>query len=346
MPPPDRIAVPVSNKPHLTSYVFYHYLIPTLHGVFVRNRHAKVGLDLFGIETLSPQAIAGLLCVGEILRRYYDEPVELLLEWKPKLLGELRDFGFFELASRRDLFAYDEEMLGGMPVNSADRSLRILELHSGPVSSADELADLMSLRYERTLASYFSARESARSFARTVGELVHNAITHGGAPCYLSAYGHAWKGLVCAVFDTGIGFVGSHRRKLDDLRLFSPEEMCLDDGNEHYRGIIEAAFRRLASKTFGLASTIDDITSKSGTVRLHSVNTQVVLTRKTWEKLVGVDRNHREFVDSLIGHLRARSAFAPGSQQSPLRTWQAKLSGVHIEFEIPAPSSSRKAHRR
>ena len=344
--------IPVSDSPHLTSHVFYNYLIPLLHTTFTKDHKAKIHLDLRGIDTISPQALVGLLIVGEILRKHYEEPVDLILEWKAELLGYLNEMGFFRINKQLDLFNYDRRLQGGFePIDPTD--FHFLERFQIPDKSVPDsevfVYDpvetltqnvthlLSSAKNKESFKKFFKSESLYNQFKDIIMELVENAAKHGDSPCYVVAYGNRKKGLICAASDIGIGFFRSLTSpdNLGKLKLFSQRELFLKDGRHNLRAILEAVYRRVGTQTFGIASFTDNATSKGGVVRIHSENTQIVFTQRTYREFIGSTKSDRKFIHDLMNYFEIRKSWAPSIRESPLRVWDAKLSGVHVEIEIP-----------
>ena len=142
-------------------------------------------------------------------------------------------------------------------------------------------------------------------------------------------------GLHCAVADAGMGYLRSLLMKPDELRVFTPEELSIQDRKEHFRAIAEAIYRRVGKRTYGICNVIRDVVSQGGRIRIHSGTTQVVFTDKNYRRFVDTPESELSLAKNVMAYLGARQRFASSRQKSPLRIWEAKFTGVHIEFEIP-----------
>ena len=289
-------------------------------------------------DSVTATALCNLLGVGQVLKKFYKAPAELILDWhSTSLLNYMYCMGFFTLVDDFHLFAYDDGAVGGFAPRPPGK-FRMLRCFSEAweLETADQLiAKDLSQGMDVDLAA---------DLGECIVELVRNSMTHGRSPCFVSAIGDDEFGTQCAVTDVGVGFLATLRRKLPDLRLFQAEQMRKNDGREHLRAILEAVYRRVGSKTYGVSSVVRDLTSMGGVVRIHSHDTQVVFTRANYQRFAGRTDSRQQVVDELFRYLNLRKELAPDPLRSPLRVWDASFTGVHVEFEIPS-SATRGAHR-
>lgn len=343
----EHIAIPVSDGRSLTPYVFYHYLIPALRRCLLQKRPSLISLDMTGVASVSPLVLPNLILVGKILSEHFGTPGNLVLSTgNVEVLEFLKGMGFFRLLDEHTFFEYDRDFVHPISSGRARGDLATIT-YVPPADLTPQQIVHQLLRDNSAIGSFidhFQTVRMAEILATTVGELTHNSFKHGRSAAVVSVYGGPKMGLHCAVSDCGVGYLSSLLEHPANLAVYSESEMQRSDRLSHFRAIVEAVCRRLGNETYGVSSVIKDIAGAGGVTRVHSVDTQVVFTTRNQSMLATPPEgpNIREYGCELAKTLLELADRAEGLQSSPVRIRESKLTGVHVEFELPPQDEMKK----
>jgi hypothetical protein len=347
-----QISVDAEN---LTSYVFYEQLLPRVHEYFVEGRSKTPIINLTNVRRISPFALPNLIVLGLLLKKEMGAPVALDFTWNPKLVTYLNQMSFFDLVRKNNAYSFDEGQAGGIDGQYVISNLcQMVSVQRGDDEDEDNDDSAPVLRrlardYKEQLRKELPDGISTDTVLNVLAEICHNGVKHSGAEkCFASFQVHRGGMFQISVSDGGIGLYKSFCKKLDSykadpkavpnpLKIFQVDEMAITDGMEHLRSILEAVFFRKmnsAKPIYGIHSVLNDILPLGGIVRVHTSNTQIVFTQKNYKNYI-----QRELTDAVLIELKSefmrRRDFAKSDQYSPLRVRSSKLSGVHVEIEIP-----------
>jgi hypothetical protein len=134
----------------------------------------------------------------------------------------------------------------------------------------------------------------------------------------------------------GVGYLRSILRKFDkgddQIKFISINEPIKAKQYSNLAAILDALFYRYNKEVFGIYDIVKLVFREKGTVRVHSENTQLVLTPNSLP-------NEIEKID-VLGHFIAihEGDIAKDPKYVSVRISKEKLHGVHYEFEIPLHS--------
>jgi hypothetical protein len=299
-----------------------------------------------GVAKVSPLVLPNLLMVGKILSEHFGTPGDLILSTRNlDMLQFLKGIGFFRCLDQHEFFQYDRDFVCGIE-GSVTGDLAVIEyVPVSDLSPAQIIKRLLSDNCHITrFIDHFDRHGMAEVFARTIGELAHNASVHGRSPAVISAYGGPRLGLQCAVSDGGIGYRSSLLGHPSDLLVYSREEIQASDRLAHFRAIIEAVCRRIGQETYGVSSVIRDIAALGGVTRVHSVDTQVTFTPRNQNQFEppGANESIGSHGRRMANSLLALADRSESLQTSPVRIRESRLAGVHVEFELPPAGRAAK----
>jgi hypothetical protein len=324
----------------LTSYIFFTEILSQLNFHFTNLTQNKIIFDFSDVERINPLALPNLLITGSQIKNYYGAPVPILLPWKPKLLAYLSDTGFLTLNNKLSIFAIDEGVLGGFESGIYNEA-SIHHFHRGEIVDKSDI----SLKLRKSL----NVLELAFKDRLTVNEnkidkilllfeeIIWNAIVHGESDCFACLQsnigrGTGFKKAYVSISDGGKGFLRSLLTKTDSgyiPKFVSPTWLL---NNKHYcnlAAILEAIFYRQTKEVFGIYDIIRMVSKENGTVRIHTENTQLVLTPNS------LPDDHDP--ENILSHFISACEQGQGRElkYSSVRISKEKLHGVHYELEIP-----------
>lgn len=323
----------VSFEQKTTSFSFYNHILPQLHEYFTNHRDNELLLDLSGVEFIHPLVVPNLLVVGSVLKNYFKKPSNMYIPWDPRLLSYLSDINFLNLIREQELFSLDEKFIGGYSSHNINPECKTYMFQFG--SSKDDIRT--KLKKSETIINFLTdgrSNEHSENVLRILTEICHNACNHSGSHCFATFQSNLgrnvkYKKAFIAISDFGEGFYNSLISKISSNNLFINNEAGVST-NEHNNilAILEAIFFRKDFKEYGVYQVISSIINNSGLVRIHSEDTQLVVTSKNFKRYINdYSLLKEELNSSKYDQLEI--------QFSPVRKNGTKLKGVHIEFEIP-----------
>jgi len=331
---------------NVTSFEFYHNILKQLNVHFSSNVTSQVVFDFSAVEFVNPLVLPNLLVCGKQIKKYYKEPAELLIPWKPKLLTYLYDTGFFGINTKEDIFKINESVLGGLDVGGYNES-RLYHFSLNDIEGKGDISPILKKSLsviERAFGERLSVNENKiEKILIIFEELVWNALTHGGNDCFAcfqSNFGRstAYKKAFISFSDDGVGFLKSLQGK--DVSTWNSKFLGhvpeVDNIYSQLAAILEAVFYRADKKAFGIFDVVNMVSKENGTVRIHTVNTQVVLTPNS----LPLEKSPSAILHHFIK--LHEEGVNKDPKYSNVRIVKEKLHGTHYEFEIPLELEGRK----
>ena len=325
-----------------TSYAFFNQTLKSLHDYFVENKKTVIMIDFTLTEYIDPIVLVYLMSVGRILRSIFPRPTKLKIPYKPKLLGFLNTSDFIRLGISYDFFEVDDYVLGGY--DDSYKKEFITKICYYDCSKTNSVSyDLM--KSNRAIEQFYNIQninkfitndlqEKKHRFRedriRILAELIENVKLYAdGHAFYTIQYYKANQNLQICISDCGDGYykkiVDNINKNEFKLKIFSSTEFFSNE-NKNIRnlmGILEAVFHRYDDPIYGIYSIAEQTISNNGVIRIHSLNTQLVLTRNTvltkeyaYKIAMDIDVQKKEI-------LRNR-----------LRFYNYSFKGAHIEVDI------------
>lgn len=341
-----RIAV----SQHLTSYRFYHELLPQLR-TYARNQEAApILFDLTGTESVSPLVIPNLLCLGYIIRSNYDHTPTIHVpdnSASDALRSYLHDIDFVGLAKGYELFQFTDAIDYGSTRQVIDPLCATHEFN--PSSKTDEsivrghIQEHFGEFFKKYLSRFKYTPQSAAPDAAAeftynnlvenlCTQMVYNSLDHGKSFAFMTAQiNFTLNRVFLSIADCGIGFKGSINHQIECAEEpFSDRKAKM--GSE-LEAIVNAVFAR-ANEVYGIYEPIRRVLELHGTVRIHSVDTRLILTENQSVNLEIASRGRNDAERARESFLRLLRDPSTGLLRRNVETG-IKCGGTHIEIEIP-----------
>ncbi len=165
-------------------------------------------------------------------------------------------------------------------------------------------------------------------------ETIENSILHGKSFTFTTIqYNYKLQKVFLSYSDCGRGFKNSFFDKLDeqdrdyDRNLSNNIQKKILKLRKEVDGIFLGIYYRYGS-SFGLYSVIMQVLTKGGIIRIHSNDTQVVLSPSNLNEL-SFCNNETEFFEQML------------RKNNSIRN-ELKYPGTHIEIEIPVKKKDLK----
>ena len=325
----------VSFEQKTTSFSFYNKILPQLHTYFLYHRDERLLIDLSEVEFINPLAIPNILVVGSILKNYFKKPCEMYIPWNPRLLSYLSDINFLNLVRSHELFTLDEKFIGGYTSHNINPECNTYIFLNGV--SKDEIRT--DLKRSETIIEFLSETHNSdvtENVLRLMTEICHNACNHSGSNCFATFQSNLgrnvkYKKAFIAISDFGEGFYNSLTSKSStEYQSLFIKRLNGSTVSEYSNilAILDAIYFRKDYTEYGIYQVISNVLAKNGLVRIHSEDTQLVITANNFKRFIA-DWN------VLLRELSKASYSELDIQFSPIRKTETKLKGVHIEFELP-----------
>lgn len=298
-------------KNNLTSYAFYNKLLPRLHDYYVKHMLEKLVFDFSEVKSIDPTVIPNLLCMGYIISTYSNQPAEILISnniIRTDLKRYLNEIKFMYYAEKYGLFCFDDSLKGGW--DQAKMSPLNTTLLFNSTEKEEETWSKL-IRTNNFLSRYLSEfniiNNNSNLILELSKEIIQNSKIHGKSFSFMTLqYNYLKEKVYLSYSDCGIGFLNSLKNRGELL-------------SNELEAICEGIFSRY-DKPFGLYNVISKIINKNGIVRIHSNNTQLILSNK--------DIIQFDIIKS------ANSLKNSLNLQTQVRN-NIKYAGVHIEIELP-----------
>ncbi len=326
-----------------TSFDFYNNVLPQLHNFFRQNSGRELVLDFSEVSFISPLVVPNIFTIGYILKKHFGTPVELIVPWKPKLLSYLNDISFFSIISDYDLFVIDDRYVGGLNTNTVypgcfcycfEPDMAYEDVRYKLKKSINIITDLAT--------SITGVKSDGSDLLNNLTELCYNACLHSDNLAFATIQtnltdNNRHKKAYLAISDCGNGLYHSLSKKYraneaSPVTVSTDEFLSLSEDVRNVYAILESILFRQQYEVFGIFHVVGNVTATGGVVRIHSNDTQVILTQNSFQRYIDHPvKLAKTLKDKLVQVQREDIEL----RFSPVRKSSGKLKGVHIEIEVP-----------
>ncbi len=330
----------------ITTQTIYSKILPQLHKYFRSDsrRELDILIDFTNVEYINPNVIPNILAIGLILKNFYLHPVRLFIPWKPKLLSYLFDINFLTIVRKYNIFKIYEENVGDFPINCMNSEYRTYYFENG-TNKEDIRYDLQkSISVIRNLYEGKSSDEYDDELKKIIyifTEVCHNSSNHSEGMCFATFQSNInenvkYKKAYISISDCGIGYYNSLLKKIENNDFIpimcNKHEFLELKANKNFIAIIEAMYFRRSSTNYGLFHVISAVMAANGVVRIHSEDTQIIITNKFYEEyLKDLNFEDKQKINILLECFK----IGENNNFSNVRNYDNKYKGVHLELEIP-----------
>lgn len=331
---------------HLTSYRFYHNLLPKLH-IYAKEPEKKpIIFDFTETKSISPLVIPNLLCVSYILIENYKMVPMIFVpdnSASDQVRAYLHDINFVKLARSYGLFSFTPSIdyLPGKKVIGrlcATREFNIEddEIDEGKIKT--KVSNLFGEFFAKYLSEFqISPKQdtwdtlSYNEAEDKCAQLIINALEHGKSFAFMTTQvNYTHNKIYISIADCGAGFRASINNQIEQhLEPFANYTMKV---NNELEAIIHAIFIRAAdtgNRIYGLYPLVMEVLKRGGTIRIHSMDTQLILTPRLRVSLA-VASSQKNDVDKI------RDSFLQMVRKQDTIVYRdMKCGGAHIEIELP-----------
>ena len=252
----------------------------------------------------------------------------------------------------------------------------------------DKLVEYYMFKVEKRFSKLFPEFNSSKNFLQNTSniidyrkfyvhvlpELITNGVLHSGANTFASLYKDMYKTKI-SVSDNGIGFNESLNSK-ENLGFYKRDRLKKELSRKnnlninsnfliHLHSIFETLYFSMLKNRLGLFDLICNvILMLDGTFRIHTENTQLVLSKRITDTILKLYNKRKEIVklhdEKLLGKINSEQLniqmeilsshalglfldfyeqilekYSKDVRFSSVRFFPVKFKGVHIEVEIP-----------
>ena len=252
----------------------------------------------------------------------------------------------------------------------------------------DKLVEYYMFKVEKRFSKLFPEFNSSKNFLQNTSniidyrkfyvhvlpELITNGVLHSGANTFASLYKDMYKTKI-SVSDNGIGFNESLNSK-ENLGFYKRDRLKKELSRKnnfninssfliHLHSIFETLYFSMLKNRLGLFDLICNvILMLDGTFRIHTENTQLVLSKRITDTNLKLYNKRKEIVklhdEKLLGKINSEQLniqmeilsshalglfldfyeqilekYSKDVRFSSVRFFPVKFKGVHIEVEIP-----------
>ncbi len=295
-----------------------------------------------------------------------------------------------EIPNLKEFVAYNQNTSYEIDCFSLDLDLEL----KSKISSKNEeekrdiLVEYYMFKVEDRFSKLYNKIEDNRSFLQRstnildykkfylhiLPELITNGVLHSGANTFASLFNDGFKTKI-SVSDNGVGLQKSMETKTN-YGFYSPRKLTSElekvgkfNINQNFLNTLHLVFETLyfsmLKNRLGLFDLIGNVVLKlDGVFRMHTENTQIVLSKRINEILVKLYNKRKEIIrqhdDSLLEKIskdelnenmnklseealmlfvdfytNVISNYSKDVKYSSVRFYPVKFRGVHIEVEIP-----------
>lgn len=341
---------------HLTSYRFFHDLLPQLRAYAKKREATPILFDFTETKGVSPLIIPNMLCLGYIIHANYDHVPTIHVpdnSASDDLRAYLHDIDFVALAKNFELFQFTDAIDYGTARQVLDPLCSTHEFNTGAENSDESMVRshiqehfgdffkkyLSGFKYtpKETKSKEQQSEEQEESSYDNLAEnlctqMVWNSIDHGKSFAFMTAQvNFTLKKIFLSIADCGTGLKTCINHQIE-CRKDPFDDRDKKIGSE-LEAIVNAIFAR-ANETYGIYEPIKRVLDLEGTVRIHSVNTRLILTKNQSINLE-IASHGRDDVKQVRGSfLRLLHDPSTGLPRKNVETG-IKCGGTHIEIEIP-----------
>ena len=341
----------ISIGQNLTSYRFYHELLPQLRTYAQNKESVPIRFDFTDTVSVSPLVIPNLLCLGHIIRSNYDHTPIINVPDKSSsdnLRAYLHDIDFVDLARYFGLFQFTDSIDYGPKKKMTDRLSATHQFNPELDGRTDESAvrSLVQQYYGKFFKKYLSDfkyspknvqpwDQGESNYCNLVEELctemIHNSLERGLSFAFMTAQiNFSRQKIYLSIADCGVGLKAGVNHKIEaNEDPFDGRDRLMESELE---AIANAIFAR-ANEMYGIYEPIKRTLNLGGIVRIHSVNTRLILTENLSIKLEVASHDRSDIAkmrNSFLGFLRDSNGEYTRNVETGI-----KCGGTHIEVEIP-----------
>ena len=331
---------------HLTSYRFYHSLFPKLHFYAKEPEKKTILFDFTETKSVSPLVIPNLLCVGYIIMKNYKIPPTIFVpdnSVSDRVRTYLHDIDFVKLAKSYGLFSFTasidyrtEKNIIGRLCTTREFDILDGEIDEGRIKT--RVSNLFGEFFTKYLAEFQRSpqegaleKQSYNEVEDKCVELIMNALDHGKSFAFMTAQvNYTYNKIYISISDCGIGFRASINNQIE--QHLDPFANYRRKMNDELEAIVHAIFVRAednGNKIYGLYPLVMEVLKFGGTIRIHSMDTQLILTPKLRIHLA-VASSKKSDIDKI------RSSFLQMVRKQNTSVYRnMKCGGSHIEIELP-----------
>lgn len=331
----EKIIVVPEN---VTSYVFYNEIMNDVFDSFDETDIENFIFDFSKVNFINPKVFPNLLSLGIILKNYLKKSPQIYFIPNPNLFKYLDEIKFFYINRKFGIFELNEDVIGGYSTDTRGMAENCA-IHFFDVNTRKkEIFEKYSNYYLLALKNKHIKDEKARRLIDIISEFTENACIHSETGSFVSSQINTNKYFYVSISDYGIGFRKSFGKK-EKEKGYLPQfyRQFPDSSYINLFSIIEAIFYNSKKKVYGIFSGIKAVLELNGTIRIHSTDTQLILTKSNFEKYLLVDIQNEDEKNDFVNSFAGSLMLSPQKelQYSALRLTRYKFKGVHIEIEIP-----------
>lgn len=302
---------PTEGSSSFTNLSFYSILLNQLSEHYLKSKEKPI-LSIEKLDWVEPSALPNLVCLGLYLKNFHQEPIELRINYNPRLLHYLENVGFFKLIGPKsafnpealDIFNYNEGYIGGFgPFSIGSYNIKdIRKEHKircyfqedkystiGDLKEKEMFRDNLIEQLESyILPEHFSTilydneitSENIYDTYERLAEPISNGILHSKSPTIVMIQTTKFKTKI-SISDAGIGFENSFKEKqlkFDFINLLKEKKVYQSKLHDFFF-IQQILFYSTCKVREGLIDfVIDVILKNNGVVRIHYNSTQIIIT--------------------------------------------------------------------
>lgn len=347
----------IINVGTLTSWnSLYRNIAPKLDYLrdqLVHGEKPNIFWDFSYIQTgrVNMAALTAFLSIANSVRKNYDSPPHLIMNWDPYMLRFLSDINFFRVAKNLDILQWHPNLIGGMISKITNPNSKLLYFNDIPnkdefLNNTTKLNDWKESKREDLIIEELSGRIASlfvyedfpedwkqhliSMLSMTVAELIVNSLLHGRDTAFVG-FQKSPRGITVCVCDSGLGFLTSMRNNQSWVR---DVKMSRD-----IDALTNASL--MTKDEIGLRKAIDSIIDSNGYIVLSSVDCELRWERNNWYKANDIFdfenfRTNLQTAKEILGNEIEYNSDPSEYKKGYYRNFSSKLKGSRITFEIPS----------
>jgi hypothetical protein len=354
----DEIIINVGT---LTSWnSLYRNIAPKLEVVreqLLKGKKPNIFWDFSYIQPgkVNMAALTAFLSIANSVRKNYNSPAYLIMNWDPYMLRFLSDINFFKIAEELDILKWHPNLIGGMINKLTNPSSKVLYFNDIPdreflIKDKTKLNDWKETKREELIVDELYTRINSlfvyedlnedwkqhliNLLTMAVSELIVNSLLHGQDVAFVG-FQKSPKGITVCVCDSGIGFLSSMKKNqtwVQNVKM-----------NKDVDALLNASL--MTKDDIGLRRAINDIIESDGYIILSSVDCELRWESNNWVK-ANDNFDYEKFMTklqtakSILGNELEHNAGIAEFKKGFYKNFSSKLRGTRITFEIPSIKKS------